>query len=231
MSYIAKDTNKDLREQACVNISVEFPFWQTAAQSSPQILYTSDLHLGHANIIWLCHRPFLDVEEMNRALINNWNARVGDNDHVYLIGDLAYQSAQPVAGYLRQMRGHKHLILGNHDKSWIKQTELSNYFESVEAIQEIEDRGRRVVLRHYPHPLKTLPDKNSYLVHGHIHNSRQGGYWPLLQNSERILNASVEINGYQPVSLDELIKNNGAFKSASYSSCFEPPNISFSTRG
>lgn len=37
-------------------------------------------------------------------------------------------------------------------------------------------------------------------------------YWPLLQNMTSALKASVEVNGYQPITLDELIRNNAVFK-------------------
>ena len=40
------------------------------------VYFTSDLHFGHANVIGLCSRPFADVEQMDRALIENWNRRV-----------------------------------------------------------------------------------------------------------------------------------------------------------
>ena len=45
-----------------------------------KIWITSDTHFGHANIIGLCNRPFDSVEEMDHALIDNWNARVGADD-------------------------------------------------------------------------------------------------------------------------------------------------------
>lgn len=44
------------------------------------IYFTSDLHLGHANIIRHCNRPFSSVEEMDDALIDNWNAKVTNAD-------------------------------------------------------------------------------------------------------------------------------------------------------
>ena len=40
------------------------------------IYYTADLHLGHANVIRHCDRPFRSVDEMDEALIRNWNSRV-----------------------------------------------------------------------------------------------------------------------------------------------------------
>lgn len=46
------------------------------------VFYTSDTHFGHKNIIGFCDRPFDDIEEMNRALIERWNAKVSDADDV-----------------------------------------------------------------------------------------------------------------------------------------------------
>ena len=55
------------------------------------VYFTADSHFGHANVIKHCNRPFTTLEEMNEALIANWNARVHKNDHVYIAGDLAWR--------------------------------------------------------------------------------------------------------------------------------------------
>ena len=39
-------------------------------------------------------------------------------------------------------------------------------------------------------------------------------FWPLLQCREHALNAGVDLNGYRPVTFDELIENNCQFKTA-----------------
>ena len=52
-----------------------------------KIWYTSDLHFGHRNVIRFCERPFENEKEMGKALIENWNETVGDNDIVFVIGD------------------------------------------------------------------------------------------------------------------------------------------------
>lgn len=74
------------------------------------IYYTSDLHLGHANIIKLCHRPFADVDEMNAVLITNWNARVANSDTVYICGDLMFRSAIDPELFLRQLNTYIYLF-------------------------------------------------------------------------------------------------------------------------
>ena len=51
--------------------------------------FTSDLHFGHANIIEYSGRPFRDVDHMNRALIERWNALVQPADTVWVLGDVA----------------------------------------------------------------------------------------------------------------------------------------------
>ena len=79
------------------------------------IYYTSDLHFGHANVIKFDERPFADVEEMDRVLIECWNKKVQDDDTVYIVGDICYRSRYTADWYLKQLKGHKILILGNHD--------------------------------------------------------------------------------------------------------------------
>ena len=52
--------------------------------------YISDLHIGHANAIRFDGRPFADVNEMNNAIIENWNSRVKTDDTVYILGDFIW---------------------------------------------------------------------------------------------------------------------------------------------
>ena len=54
-----------------------------------RIFLTADLHLGHANIIRYCGRPYRDINEMNEDLIRRWNSVVTDNDRVFFLGDFA----------------------------------------------------------------------------------------------------------------------------------------------
>ena len=51
-------------------------------ESRQKTFFTSDLHLGHENVLRFDNRPFQTVEEMNEELIRRWNAKVGKGDLV-----------------------------------------------------------------------------------------------------------------------------------------------------
>ena len=50
------------------------------------VFFVSDTHLGHANVIKFDGRPFSSVEEMNKAIIDNWNNKVSKNSTVFFLG-------------------------------------------------------------------------------------------------------------------------------------------------
>lgn len=52
------------------------------------------------------------------------------------------------------------------------------------------------------------------MVFGHIHNDTSVEFWPLIRRSPLMLNAGVDINGFMPVTLEELLENNARFKAA-----------------
>lgn len=79
--------------------------------------FTSDLHIGHENIIRFSNRPFSTLGEMNRTLVDNWNSRVTERDDVFILGDMFYRKKEGVEEILRKLKGRKHLIVGNHDYS------------------------------------------------------------------------------------------------------------------
>ena len=74
--------------------------------------FTSDLHLGHRNIIRLCNRPFATIEEMDETLIRNWNAKVTNGDTVYILGDLLFRNEKPAvtSSWLRSALGRTAIL-------------------------------------------------------------------------------------------------------------------------
>ena len=184
------------------------------------IYFTSDQHFGHANIIRLCDRPFKTAEEMNQVMLQRWNTKVTNGDTVYFLGDLFFRDKEVIVPILEQLKGHKHLILGNHDDFWLSKADVNRYFESVSLMAEVQVKGTWVTLCHYP--MVTWKNMNkTYMIHGHIHGNTNADYWPLLWRRENVLNASVEVNDYYPVTFEELVENNRKWKEAH--PCAEPP--------
>lgn len=171
--------------------------------------FTSDQHFGHFNIIRLSHRPFASLDEMNEVMIAKWNAKVMADDTIYILGDLFFRAAA-VEPILKRLNGRKHFVLGNHDHSWTGRVRLGDYFESVQTIKEIDINGKPVTLCHYP--MLSYPQaRRGYMIYGHIHNNTGDDYWPLIMRRSRMFNAGVDVNGFEPVTFDELVANNAAF--------------------
>lgn len=62
--------------------------------------YISYLHFGHANVIGFDNRPFTDVDEMDRFLIDMRNARVRPEDNVYIVGDFSFRTGRNEAYHI-----------------------------------------------------------------------------------------------------------------------------------
>lgn len=175
------------------------------------VYFTSDLHLGHKNVITLCNRPFSCIEEMDLELIHNWNRMVQRGDTVYILGDLMFRNECPPEEYLDQLKGKKHLIVGNHDRKWMKQVDLSRYFESVGPMIFGTDGEHSFTACHYP--MMSWPGgRKSYMLFGHIHENTDMDFWPLIEKNDHMLNVGVDINDFAPVCFQELVLNNQRHK-------------------
>ena len=114
------------------------------------IFFTADLHFGHGNIIRHCNRPFASADEMDAALIHNWNSSVGQKDEIYILGDFTMRSAAEAHRYLTQLNGRKYFIRGNHDRFLKGFTPYMGDFEWVKDYHVLHIEGRWIVLFHFP---------------------------------------------------------------------------------
>ena len=82
-----------------------------------KVLFTSDLHFGHENILRFDNRPFSTTDEMDAELIRRWNAKVDRGDLVYVLGDMIWKSKNDEAfRIIQSLNGQIILIRGNHDR-------------------------------------------------------------------------------------------------------------------
>lgn len=86
-----------------------------------EVWFTSDHHFGHARINELAGRPFSSPEEAAETMIERHNERVEPGDAVWLLGDLCMGTIAESLPYLARLNGRKHLISGNHDRTFAGQ--------------------------------------------------------------------------------------------------------------
>jgi calcineurin-like phosphoesterase family protein len=161
----------------------------------PKIFITSDLHLDHTNIIKYCKRPFLNTEDMNKILVNNWNNIISNKDTVFFLGDLAYGRGSRNTDYwLKQLNGKIIFIKGNHDKS-----DKIKFYKTY----KLEYGDYKLFLSHEP---KQVPkDWDGWAICGHHHNNKLKEY-PFIDKKNKLINISTELTKFRPVDMDELIK-------------------------
>lgn len=188
----------------------------TRIEHPEKVFLTSDTHFHHANILKYCNRPFATVEEMNEAIINNWNSVVGEDDHVYHLGDFCFGGVgklnsiiMPDENGKKKLNGHIHLILGNHDPDRISKSDYSDFFEEITYQKYLILDGWSVFLNHFPF----LDFSNNYdtkviQLHGHIHSS-PNNTGTLNNERYKVLkwnqyDVGVDNNNYKPVSWKEV---------------------------
>lgn len=133
-----------------------------------RIWITSDTHFCHKNILVYeaASRPFKDRDEMNEALIQRWNDKVGPNDVVFHLGDFSFGSRNRIRDIASRLNGRKFLLLGNHDREhfydWI-----ALGFERVFKSPFLMDG--KFIFSH--EPLDEIPE-GKVNVYGHVHGSK-----------------------------------------------------------
>ena len=179
--------------------------------------FIADTHFGHRNILEISKRPFRCLAEFHSSVCQNWNNTVRDRDRVYMLGDMFYNADNDEAEeILKQLKGKIILIVGNHDRWWMKEKRLLKYFHEIHHLLQITTKveGNKyvdVILCHYPMLEWNHYFRNSYHIFGHIHNTLNEPQTQYIRNQPRMLNAGVDINGFKPVTLVELIENNDRF--------------------
>ena len=141
-------------------------------------------------------RPFSTVEEMDEALMDNWNSVVKPGDKVYHLGDVTFGNKENyIKNTHKRLNGKKRLIVGNHDDVKF----LAPYFEKVMLWRMFPDWG--LLMTHVPVHRSTLGEdrfdgKGMINLHGHIHQnpSPEGPYKCVC----------VEQINYTPINIEEL---------------------------
>jgi len=160
----------------------------------------SDTHFGHKGVTQFLRkdgsklRPWDHPDEMDEALVANWNSVVEPRDRVYHLGDVAInRRALPI---LNRLNGRKVLVKGNHDI--FKLSDYVKYFDDIRAyVVGKFGPDKMYVMSHVPVHESQLYRFNIN-IHGHLHSDTL--------DDPRYINVSVEQINYTPIELTELCK-------------------------
>ena len=157
----------------------------------------ADTHFGDSGAILKYEgRPFSNGAEMDRAMVENWNRVVGEEDTVYHLGDVAVgRSEQELSALLKELKGRKILVMGNHDRSFDVRHWMELGFAEVYPLPVLFEDF--YILSHEPLYVNTAsPYANLF---GHVHGN------PTYRTvSARSYCACVERNNYAPVPFEQI---------------------------
>ena len=120
---------------------------------------------------------------------------------VFILGDLSFRKGKETNEIVKQLRGRKVLILGNHDDICIDKNFDKSLFEEIVTYKEIIVNGRRIIMFHFPISAWRQKEHGSIHLYGHVHKSGHK-----IEDIRNSYNVGVDVNGFRPVCLDIYLK-------------------------
>jgi len=171
-----------------------------------RIYFTSDCHFNHSKAFCYEPRGFSSAEEMNEAIIRNWNSVVDNDDDVYMLGDFMLGDNEKGKECIARLNGRIHVILGNHDsaaRERIYVEELDNIVE-VKYATIIKYGKCRFYLSHYPTMTSNYDDahfnQRLFNLYGHTHQKTN-----FYNDMFCIYHVGVDSHNCTPVLIDDII--------------------------
>jgi calcineurin-like phosphoesterase family protein len=178
--------------------------------TSGTVWITSDTHYHHKNICrgvtnWRTQdgkipvnstRDFRDLDEMDATIINNINSKVGQDDTLIHLGDVAFGGFDKLEQFLdRLICKNIYLVLGNHDHH-IKNDRgfIKDRFMSVQNYLEVNIEDENFVLCHYP--LQSWHGLNKGVIHLSAQNKWGNG---------KRLDVGMDGNNMHPYKITEIV--------------------------
>ena len=173
-----------------------------------KIFLTSDTHFNHLNILRYESetRPFSSIEEMNEAIIANWNSVVSPEDTVYHLGDFFMGRYDAIEDILDRLNGTIKLIRGNHDTK----ARLELYKARGIEVKEFSGKAfnnfpktRRVDRLYISKNITYIPAGNPLNEVREVHYEGTEEEWnnvTICSGNEALLNAKIYCGDYKPTS-------------------------------
>ena len=163
--------------------------------------FTSDTHFNQQRTLTLSRRPFDSLEEMNTALVNNWNKIVSNEDTVYHLGDFGDPT------FLKYLNGKIiYLIPGNYEDregeiDRLKAQDTNNRLKvgKRHALHHLEDTDLWMThepVTKFPYDDPLLYGRDKFFLFGHIHR--------LGMIKRNGLNVGVDCHYFKPIGMDTI---------------------------
>ncbi|AUR93088.1 calcineurin-like phosphoesterase [Vibrio phage 1.182.O._10N.286.46.E1] len=163
-----------------------------------RLMITSDLHLGHENIIKF-RTGFDSAEHHHETLFENLASSIQKRDSLILLGDIAFSKYW--LDKIKSIKCEKKLLIcGNHDtEKGVKMRDLVRVYDDVMALHS----RRNCWFSHCPiHPSQMRGKVCN--IHGHLHDKKIKT--DTMYDDPRYINACVEHTNFKPISFSDLIK-------------------------
>lgn len=169
------------------------------------IYFSSDLHFGHDRSFIYAARGFSSIDEMNIAIIHNFNSVVTCLDDLYLLGDIVMGNSAENIHLFQQLKGKIHLVWGNHDTSNRQRilAQQSNVVEVLGYADILTYEKQNFYLCHFPTSTSNFDEdkplnRKLLCLAGHTHSTEKfdpcGSY-----------NVAVDAHNCRPVSIETVL--------------------------
>ena len=136
----------------------------------------------------------------DQMLVDYWNEVVTDDDEVWFLGDLGLGSREYISSLVAKLKGHKHMIYGNHDRFSVSCYE-SMGFETVSKKPIILKEC--FMLSHAPRP-DMLNNPDIFYIFGHIHSKpHHESEHEFTTHGDNYQCVCVERQNYRPIKIVE----------------------------
>lgn len=161
------------------------------------VFFTSDTHFNAQRTLNLSKRPFTNLDEMNKTLVNNWNSVVKQNDIVFHLGDFGDYK------YREYLNGEIVLIKGNYERYHKEEFEQNKhcfmeYFDFLHSICIPSDDSSYILnMTHEPHRIKDYKiNECNFNLFGHVHK--------LCMIKPYGLNVGSDCHNFTPIDLETI---------------------------
>ncbi len=165
-----------------------------------KIFVTGNLQLGRPSAIGKWKRPFDNVDQMTKQLIDNWNKVVGANDIVYHIGNFAWDPKTAYDAMIALKGKVIYFVLGEEDQSLIDISKKGTLPPRIKIISDLHAQSDiKSIISYWPLLEWQNKRKGYYNITGYSNRKYK------TNPKQKRINASTDQCNYRPQNVHSII--------------------------